>query len=43
MNPGSVDCQTIPDPPPSVGAGPVLGRLVDGIGFRLRRKALRQG
>jgi hypothetical protein len=30
------DYTTIPEPPASMGAGAVLGRLADGIGFRYR-------
>ena len=36
MEEASADFFTIPDPPASVGAGAILGRLADGIGFRYR-------
>ncbi len=36
METASADFFTIPDPPDSVSAGAILGRLADGIGFRYR-------
>lgn len=36
METTSADFFTIPDPPETVSAGTILGRLADGIGFRYR-------